>query len=101
MMDDDIQRRAGIYQFVLDQDTRHLNLRQFTPAQRQQAYERQDHLCANGSHCRTPGNKDGKLQFAISAMEADHIEPWSKGDKTLPDNCQMLCLPCNRQKSNI
>jgi 5-methylcytosine-specific restriction endonuclease McrA len=33
-------------------------------------------------------------------MEADHITPWSKGGKTVSDNCQMLCLSCNRIKSN-
>lgn len=101
MADDDIQKRAGIYEYVLDGDERHLNLRQFSPSQRQQAYERQKHLCANGGHCRTPGNKDGKMVFTISAMEADHITPWSKGGRTTAENCQMLCLPCNRQKSNI
>ncbi len=25
-------------------------------------------------------------------MEADHITPWSKGGKTIAENCQMLCL---------
>lgn len=100
MVDDDIQKRAGIYAYVLDDDERHLNLRQFSPSQRQQAYERQKHLCANGTHCRTPGNKDGKMTFDIRAMEADHITPWSKGGPTTAQNCQMLCLPCNRQKSN-
>lgn len=100
MADDDIQKRAGIYAYVLDDDERHLNLRQFSPSQRQQAYERQKHLCANGTHCRTPGNKDGEMTFTISAMEADHVTPWSKGGPTTAQNCQMLCLPCNRQKSN-
>jgi 5-methylcytosine-specific restriction endonuclease McrA len=33
-------------------------------------------------------------------MEADHVTPWSKGGKTEPANCQMLCLPCNRQKGS-
>ncbi len=32
-------------------------------------------------------------------MEADHIIPWSKGGKTTPDNCRMLCKMDNRTKS--
>ena len=31
-------------------------------------------------------------------MHADHITPWSKGGKTTPDNCQMLCRDCNLKK---
>jgi len=34
-------------------------------------------------------------------MEADHITPWSKGGKTIAENCQMLCVDCNRRKSNV
>ncbi|MBQ8014146.1 MAG: HNH endonuclease, partial [Treponema sp.] len=26
---------------------------------------------------------------------------WSKGGKTLAENCQMLCADCNRRKSNV
>nr|WP_306810727.1 HNH endonuclease signature motif containing protein [Campylobacter upsaliensis] len=33
-------------------------------------------------------------------MEADHITPWSKGGKTEKENCQMLCVECNRRKSD-
>lgn len=32
-------------------------------------------------------------------MHADHITPWSKGGKTTPDNCQMLCRDCNLKKA--
>lgn len=32
-------------------------------------------------------------------MEADHIIPWHKGGKTEKENCQMLCMKCNRTKS--
>jgi 5-methylcytosine-specific restriction endonuclease McrA len=31
-------------------------------------------------------------------MEGDHIVPWSKGGKTVPENLQMLCRDCNRRK---
>lgn len=101
MIDEDIQRRPGIYAYVFDGDVRHLNIRAFTPAQKRIAYEKQNGLCANGAHCRTPGNGDGKKKFSLAEMEADHITPWSKGGHTEQSNCQLLCLPCNRQKSDL
>lgn len=33
-------------------------------------------------------------------MQADHITPWSKGGRTVPENCQMLCRDCNLKKSD-
>lgn len=101
MEDSDITRRKGIYEYVLTGDERQLSIRQFGDNERRAAYERQKGRCANGTHCRTPGNSDGKNVFDIGEMEADHITPWSKGGKTEAANCQMLCLPCNRQKGNV
>ena len=37
----------------------------------------------------------------IDKMEADHIDPWHSGGKTIESNCQMLCRDCNRRKSGI
>lgn len=101
MQDDDITRPKGIYAYVLTGDERHLNIRQFTDSEKRAAYERQKGVCANKTKCRTPGNADGKKVFPIEEMEADHITPWSKGGKTDAANCQMLCLPCNRQKGGL
>jgi len=39
-------------------------------------------------------------KFEIEEMDADHITPWSKGGKTVRENCQMLCAECNRKKGN-
>lgn len=33
-------------------------------------------------------------------IEIDHIKPISKGGKTAPSNLQVLCVTCNRKKSN-
>ena len=33
-------------------------------------------------------------------MKGDHIVPWSKGGKTIPENLQMLCRRCNGMKSD-
>jgi len=90
MEDEDITRNAGIYEYLLDGDERHLNIRTFSPKMIRAAYERQKGIC---SKC--------KKYFALEDMHADHITPWSKGGKTLPENCQMLCADCNRRKSNL
>ncbi|MBF0428791.1 MAG: HNH endonuclease [Magnetococcales bacterium] len=34
-------------------------------------------------------------------LQIDHIVPWSKGGKTVPDNLQILCSFCNNGKSNL
>jgi hypothetical protein len=101
MQDDDVTKRKGIYAYVLTGDQRHLSIRQFSDGDKRAAYERQNGLCANKTHCLTPDNSDGEKVFSIGEMEADHITPWSKGGKTEPTNCQMLCLPCNRQKGGL
>lgn len=38
--------------------------------------------------------------FEFEEMQADHITPWSKGGRTVPENCQMLCRDCNLKKSD-
>jgi hypothetical protein len=101
MQDPDVTNRAGIYAYLLNGEERHLSIRKFDDREKRAAYERQRGKCANGTHCRTPGNADGQRIFDISEMQGDHITPWSKGGKTIAENCQMLCTPCNRDKSGL
>lgn len=101
MQDPDVTKRKGIYTYLLTGEERHLSIRQFDDRDKRAAYERQNRKCANGSRCRTPGNDDGHHVFDIGEMEGDHIKPWSKGGKTIAENCQMLCIPCNRDKSGL
>lgn len=82
-------------------DPCHLSIRQFDDREKQAAYERQGRRCANGVHWKTVGNDDGTMTFAIEQMEGDHVTPRSKGGKTTADNCQMLCIPCNQDKSGL
>ena len=89
VMDDDISNKAGIYPYILTRDEKYLNIRGFTPAMRQKAYELQDGIC-----------KSCNKEFEIYQMEADHIKPWVEGGKTNEGNCQMLCKECNRRKSS-
>jgi hypothetical protein len=88
MQDEDVGRKKGIYSYVLDDKERHLNIRQFSPNMRREAFEGQKGKCPD---C-------GKV-FTIEEMEADHITPWHEGGKTTANNCQMLCKEDNRRKS--
>ncbi|MDE2764323.1 MAG: DUF262 domain-containing protein [Gemmatimonadota bacterium] len=85
--DEEVQRKKGIYAYILTGEERHLNIRKFPEKTKREAYERQSGICARcGEH------------FALGAMEADHIKPWTRGGKTVLKNCQMLCKPCNLEK---
>ena len=70
-----------------------LSLRSFSDNQKRETYERQKGICPK---CTPPNN-----HYEIHEMQGDHITPWSKGGKTIADNCKMLCSKCNREKSNI
>ena len=89
MIDDDVTRQAGIYPYLLTGEEKHLNIRAFTYAMKQRAFERQ------GGLCQACGEA-----FELSGMEADHITPWSQGGRTNEGNCQLLCKECNRRKSD-
>jgi hypothetical protein len=90
MIDDDVTRKKGIYPYVLTRDEKYLAIRNFTEAQKREAYERQGGICPI---CRK--------HWEIGEMEADHITPWSQGGKTNAANCQMLCREDNRRKGAI
>ena len=85
--DEDVTRKAGVYEYLLTGDERKLSIRAFDRRDALAAYERQGHRCAI---CGKP--------FEFEDMHADHITAWSKGGHTTPDNCQMLCRDCNLKK---
>jgi hypothetical protein len=88
MIDEDVQNKKGIYAYVLTGKEKFLNIRAFSDKQKREAYERQKGICVV---C--------KQHFEINEMEADHIDPWHSGGKTIAENCQMLCKEDNRRKS--
>lgn len=88
LKDNDVTRRSGVYDYVLNGDPRVLSIRAFDIETREAAYAAQEGKCAI---C-------GK-ELPIEKMHADHIMPWSLGGHTTPDNCQMLCTTCNIAKS--
>lgn len=91
MDDDEVQNKKAIYEYVLSGHTPatkcRLNFRRFDQKTINTVYKRQEGKCAK---CHKP--------FPIKEMEADHIKPWSKGGKTVIENCQMLCASCNSSK---
>lgn len=88
MQDDDVTKKSGIYEYLLDGNEKHLNIRAFSDSMKREAYERQKGICP-----------DCQKHFDIKEMEGDHITPWHAGGKTTAANCQMLCKECNRRKS--
>lgn len=101
MQDDEIENKKGIYEYVLSGDEKHLNLRAFSDSIKRAVYEKQGGVCANSDgHIKGVKCPNEKQKLDIEQMEADHITPWSKGGKTEKENCQMLCVECNRRKSD-
>lgn len=92
MMDSDVKKKSGIYQYVFDHDERHLDIRAFDDNTKREVYERQNGRCANPDCLR-----HGEI-IDIREMEADHITPWKDGGRTIASNCQLLCRDCNRRK---
>lgn len=86
--DDEVDNKKGIYEYLLTGNEKTLNLRVFDTKTKVAAYEKQNGICPVCTQ-----------HFDIGAMEADHVVPWSKGGKTIPSNCQMLCMTDNRTKS--
>lgn len=93
MQDDDVTNPSGIYSYVLTRKEKYLSIRAFDDKMKRSAYERQNGICP---HCKSD-NKHKKWE--ISEMEADHINPWHDGGRTIAENCQMLCKEDNRTKS--
>lgn len=87
MQDSEVEKKSGIYEYVLTGDERVLGLRTFDDNQKREAYERQDGICPQcGEH------------YEFNEMDGDHILPWSMNGKTTGENCQMLCIRDNRSR---
>ncbi len=86
--DDDVQSVSGIYDYILTGNVKYLSLRAFDEKMKRKVYEKQKGKCV---WC--------KKKFDIEGMEADHINPWHEGGRTIVENCQMLCKEDNRKKS--
>ena len=96
MQDPEVQKKSGIYQYVLTGNEKYLNLRTFDDAVKREVYELQGGICP---HCVKEHRE--KTHWEIDEMEADHITPWVEGGKTVAENCQLLCVEHNRRKSSF
>lgn len=89
MQDDEVTNKKGVYYYLITGKEKYLNIREFSSSMKREVYEKQNGICPI---C--------KNKFLFDDMEGDHITPWSLGGKTEIKNCQMLCKPCNREKSS-
>lgn len=96
MLDDDITRQQGIYEYLLSDKTREyaLSIRQFSENDRRKMYESQVGICPL---CAAEGK--GK-RLELSELHADHKIPWSRGGHTTFDNGWLLCCRHKIEKSD-
>jgi hypothetical protein len=90
MADHDVTSNRGVYTYLLTGDEKHLSIRTFDDRMRRTSYEQQKGICPACGE-----------RFEIEEMQADHKTPWSKGGKTVAENCVMLCAADNRKKWDI
>jgi hypothetical protein len=68
--------------------------RNFTKDVKDELYSRSNrcaHIDDKGNHC---------TETNYSKLEVDHIDPWSKGGRTILGNAQLLCKHHNTSKGN-
>lgn len=85
-----IRLRRGVYKYDPDLIT-NSELENFTPAQREQIFKRDDYRCVMCGK----GQRDG------IKIHADHIKPKDLGGKTTIENGQTLCATHNRHKKSL
>ena len=78
MMDDDVTRKKGVYQYVLTRDEKYLAIRQFTPAMRRAAYERQGGDLPRGREALRVRRDGGRPHHPV-------VEGWKDQRGQLPD----------------
>ena len=89
MLDDEVTKTSGVFEYLLSKEEKHLNIRTFSDKQKSQMYNRQGGICASCGQA-----------FSLKEMEGDHVLSWSSGGKTTLDNGQMICRKCNRSKGS-
>ena len=87
--DDEVTRPAGIYEYLLSGEEKHLSLRAFSKAVKRDVWIKQGKICF---WCKKP--------IELEESHADHIKAWSKGGKTIESNCAVTCHKCNLLKGD-
>jgi hypothetical protein len=102
-----IKNRKGIWEYILggEVDTKLLEVRVFDEPTKKSVYtkqtsEAQGKGVSNCPLCALGKDANAVKTWKLDEMDADHVEPWSKGGSTSLENCQMLCKTHNRAKGN-
>jgi hypothetical protein len=102
-----VKNRRGIFEYVLGDlvDVRLLDVRIFDEATKRSVYDSQTSVSksqgtSNCPHCSIGHEANQAKVWALSDMEADHVEAWVNGGGTEASNCQLLCRTHNRAKGN-
>jgi len=99
--------RKGVFEYILGGlvSTKLLNIRVFDEPVKKISYTKQTDIATKKGMSNCPlcaigheANKNKIWQF--EEMDADHVSAWSKGGKTIAENCQMLCKTHNQAKGN-
>ena len=72
MIDDEVENKKGIYEYLFDGLEKHLNLRTFSEFQWNKAYNNQNGICP---FCVAMNKPTKTKVWLIDEMEADHITP--------------------------
>lgn len=88
MANPEVERKHGVFEYVLTGSERSLHLREFSDADKKTMFE------AQGRRCELCG----KTCESVSDMHADHVVPWHRGGRTEISNGRMLCVDCNLSK---
>lgn len=102
-----VKKRSGVFEYILGgkQDTKLLDVRVFDEATKKSVYAKQTKAAeakgvSNCPLCAVGHDANKSKIWPIKDMDADHVAAWSKGGKSSPSNCQMLCKSHNRAKGN-
>ena len=102
-----VKNRKGIFEYILggSKDAKLLNVRIFDEAIKKSVYSKQTKNAKTKNISNCPlcsfGHDSNKSKiWNFNEMDADHVTAWSKGGKTMINNCQMLCKTHNRAKGN-
>jgi len=102
-----VKNRKGIFEYILggSTDTKLLDVRVFDDATKKSVYATQTKKAeakgkSNCPHCAIGHDVNKTKIWKLSEMDADHVTAWSKGGKTISQNCEMLCKTHNRAKGN-
>ena len=88
MLDKEITRKGGIFNYVLTGDEKSLSIMEFDKKSKKQTYKLQN--CC----CKCCGER-----FEEDDLEAIHIIPWRDGGKVTTENCQLVCRQCKKKIS--